>query len=71
MGLKPVAADECAFVDDRVWLLQYVDDIIITSSSMESISAIKKELKEQLDVKDIGPLEFFLGVAFEQDSQGA
>ena len=71
LGLKPLAADECVFVDDRVWLLLYVDDIIIISSSMESISAIKKKLKEQLDVKDMGPLKFFLGVAFEQDSQGA
>ena len=71
LGLKPPAADECVFVDDRVWLLLYVDDISIIISSMERISAIKKELKEQLDVKDMGPLKFFLGIAFEQDSQGA
>ncbi len=46
----------------------YVDDIVIAGESSERITAVKKALSEKFDVKDLGELNYFLGVQVIQDS---
>jgi hypothetical protein len=45
-----------------VFVLIYIDDIIITSSHPAAISQLINDLHESFALKDLGPLHFFLGV---------
>jgi hypothetical protein len=45
-----------------IFVLIYVDDIIITSSHPAAISKLISDLHSSFALKDLGPLHFFLGV---------
>ena len=45
-----------------VVLLVYVDDIVITGSDLEAISAIQTLLHSTFHMKDLGQLTYFLGL---------
>ena len=64
MGFKPLLSDECVFAKRDVWLLLYVNDIIVIEPSTKSIDVVKQSLHDSLDVKDLGDLHEFLGVKF-------
>ena len=55
---------------DTLYLLVYVDDIIITSSSDSLIQQFIASLSHRLSLKDLGPLHFFLGVEASRTSSG-
>jgi histone deacetylase 1/2 len=44
------------------FVLIYVDDIIVTSSSDHAIAALLKDLNAHFAIKDLGALHFFLGI---------
>jgi len=46
----------------RTLLLLYVDDMLITGDDVEYISVLKKQLGEQFQISDLGPLSYFLGI---------
>jgi hypothetical protein len=46
----------------KIYVLIYVDDIIITSSSSVAIDNSYYHLQADFAVKDLGSLKFFLGV---------
>jgi hypothetical protein len=45
-----------------IYLLVYVDDIIITSSSLAAIDALLADLWSNFALKDLGSLNYFLGI---------
>jgi hypothetical protein len=45
-----------------IYVLIYVDDIIITSSSDKAIDTLLSNLKTDFAVKTLGPLKFFVGI---------
>jgi hypothetical protein len=45
-----------------MYLLVYVDDIIITSSSTTAIDALLRDLGIKFALKDLGDLQYFLGI---------
>jgi hypothetical protein len=45
-----------------MYILVYVDDIIVASSSSEATSALFKSLEEDFVLKDLGNLHYFLGI---------
>ncbi|KAM1014784.1 hypothetical protein ACFX2C_044728 [Malus domestica] len=53
-----------------VLLLLYVDDIIITGSHSVPIAAVITALTEEFDIKDLGPLHYFLGIQITQNASG-
>lgn len=59
-------ADVSLFVSQRpevtTYVLVYVDDIIITSSSSRAADCLIRQLQDEFAVKDLGPLHYFLGV---------
>ncbi|CAM8947840.1 unnamed protein product [Rhodiola kirilowii] len=51
-------------------LLIYVDDILITGNDSESISNIKKFLRNNFRIKDLGNLRYFLGIEVSKSREG-
>lgn len=51
-------------------LLVYVDDIVVASNSLESISALKTFLNTHFRIKDLGTLRYFLGIEVARSPKG-
>jgi hypothetical protein len=47
---------------NTTYLVLYVDDIILSASSLALLQDLKARLKSEFAIKDLGPLHFFLGV---------
>lgn len=65
-GFKYSQADTSVFIFHRgsclLYLLVYVDDIILTGNHEPSIARFITRLKNEFDIKDMGKLSYFLGV---------
>ncbi|KAJ9564595.1 LOW QUALITY PROTEIN: hypothetical protein OSB04_000561, partial [Centaurea solstitialis] len=55
---------------DTIYLLLYVDDIILTASSPSLISRVISQLSSEFPMSDLGPLSFFLGIAASRSKSG-
>jgi histone deacetylase 1/2 len=53
-----------------VYILIYVDDIIVMSFSDQAISALLHNLSSEFALKDLGDLHYFLGLRVHQQSNG-
>uniref|UniRef100_A0A2N9FS71 Reverse transcriptase Ty1/copia-type domain-containing protein n=1 Tax=Fagus sylvatica TaxID=28930 RepID=A0A2N9FS71_FAGSY len=51
-------------------LLVYVDDILIASNDMESVTKLKNALDAEFKPKDLGNLKYFLGLEVVRSSKG-
>lgn len=73
-GLIPSKAETSLFLFQRAgvttYILIYVDDIIITSSSNDAISVLLQELNENFAIKYLGDLHYFLGIEVKRSSSG-
>ncbi|WVZ82558.1 hypothetical protein U9M48_029812 [Paspalum notatum var. saurae] len=71
MGFQVSKSDMSLFIYQKgnivMYMLIYVDDIIVTGSSMEAISALLKDLREEFALKDLGNLSFFLGIEVQRE----
>jgi hypothetical protein len=69
-GFAEAKSDTSLFVfhrgSDTVYLLLYVDDIILTASSMELLGRTISALQREFAMKDLGPLHHFLGITVER-----
>ncbi|KAM1411401.1 hypothetical protein COP1_024098 [Malus domestica] len=66
IGFKTTYSDSSLFINTIgsavVVLLLYVDDIIITGSSITVIQQVIRSLTSEFDLKDLGELHYFLGI---------
>lgn len=53
-----------------MYLLLYVDDIIVTSNHPIAIQTLLSQLAQESEIKDLGPLKFFLGLQIEYRNSG-
>jgi hypothetical protein len=74
LGFFPSKADTSLFLCNQsgimIFVLIYVDDIIVTSSSTQAISIFLKDLKDDFALKDLGDLHFFLGIEVKKVHDG-
>ena len=49
-----------------IYLIVYVDDIVITSSDKDGIQKLKQHLFNHFQTKDLGKLKYFLGIKVAQ-----
>ncbi|RVW70112.1 Retrovirus-related Pol polyprotein from transposon RE1 [Vitis vinifera] len=70
LGFTRSSADSSLYVQtgqtEKLMVLIYVDDLIITGSNADSIAALKKKLQGKFPVKDLGPLKYFLGIELDK-----
>lgn len=48
----------------------YVDDIILTGDNILELACLKKRLAEEFEIKDLGPLRYFLGMEIARNKYG-
>ncbi|RVW42670.1 Retrovirus-related Pol polyprotein from transposon TNT 1-94 [Vitis vinifera] len=74
LGFTRSSADSSLYVQtgqtEKLMVLIYVDDLIITGSNADSIAALKKKLQGKFPVKDLGPLKYFLGIEVATSRKG-
>jgi hypothetical protein len=74
LGFAEAKSDTSLFVfrrsSDTVYLLLYVDDIILTASSTELLHRIISALQREFTMKGLGPLHHFLGITVERRPDG-
>lgn len=66
LGFTPSKADTSLFFYNKgkvkMFVLIYVDDIIVASSSVDTTSALLRDLERDFALKDLGDLHYFLGI---------
>lgn len=55
---------------DLLVILVYVDDLLVTGSSLHHIQQIREELQHRFRMKDLGELKYFLGIEFSRSKEG-
>lgn len=50
-----------------IFIAHWVDDILIFEKDLKILAALKKKLADRFKISDMGPLSFFLGMAFVRD----
>jgi len=53
-----------------IYLIAYVDDIVITGSDQQGILQLKQHLSNEFQTKDLGKLRYFLGIEVAQSKDG-
>ncbi|CAI7732857.1 unnamed protein product [Closterium sp. NIES-54] len=66
LGFKVSGCDENPFMiegeEEKVFLLVYVDDILLFSPSLERMKEVQGKLKETFHCKALGPVGYYLGL---------
>jgi len=74
LGFVPAKSDASLFIYRKgsveIYMLIYVDDIIVTSSSQDAVNVLLKALREDFALKDLGDLHYFLGIEVEKKPSG-
>ena len=74
LGFVASVADASLFILRRssvtIYLLLYVDDIIITGNDSSIITTIISQLSTTFELKDLGPLRYFLGLQIDYTQSG-
>ena len=74
-GMKRSETDHSVFYchtssSGCVYLVVYVDDIVITRNDQEKIAQLKEHLFSHFQTKDLGKFEYFLGIEVAQSKDG-
>ena len=70
MGFAQTTSDHCIYIakgGEPFIIGIYVDDILLAGKNDKRISEVKLALAERFDVKDLGELNYFLGVKIVQN----
>lgn len=71
IGFAPTVSDNSLLVlrrgSDLVYVLLYVDNIVITTSSMALLRQVTSTINAEFKLKDMGALHYFLGIQVQRD----
>ena len=74
LGFRPSQADTSLLFYKKgkiiIFMLVYVDDIIVASSSQDAVSALLEDLERDFALKDLGDLHYFLGIEVKKVTDG-
>lgn len=67
-------ADPCLYSkninSEWVYILIYVDDILVASKTLMTINKVKEMLSKEFDIKDLGVINQYLGIEVTKDENG-
>ena len=70
-GFKRSNYDSCVYLKtvngSTIYLLLYVDDMLIAAKSMSEINELKKQLSNEFEMKDLGAAKKILGMEISRD----
>ena len=78
-GLKKMGfqktIDPCVYVrentkGEKFIICHYVDDLILVNKDENELSQVKSDLSGNFEVKDLGKLNYYLGVEFKRQEDG-
>ena len=69
-GLSQMKTDVCVFMSKSLIIAVYVDDIIIASKNINTISDFKKKLSTRFKTKDLGEASYVLKIRVEKMHTG-
>lgn len=74
LGFKAASSDPGLFIHEteggqHVYLLTYVDDMLLVSSDIKAVEEVKRQLKSVFDIHDLGEATQFLGMKVTRDWQ--
>lgn len=73
LGAVPSNADPCMYlvgpVENRSYIIVYVDDILVMSCDDSEITRVKNHLNAKFDVKDLGNIKHCLGLEFTRNER--
>ena len=71
MSFKPSDADAglyiAQFKGSNVYILVYVDDILIAAKDIATVNNVKERLTSIFDVRDLGEAKYFLGMSLDRN----
>lgn len=67
IGLMPLKNAPCVFVQNRVIVLCYVDDLLLLGEDEEDLRKLKSQLVVKLPANDLGKATDFLGIKIRQE----
>jgi histone deacetylase 1/2 len=74
LGFVASKSDTSLFIYQKlgvtIYMLVYVDDIIVASSSKVATDALLRDLSKEFALKDLGDLHFFLGIEVHKVKEG-
>jgi histone deacetylase 1/2 len=74
LGFVSSKADTSLFIFSRsgvhIYMLVYVDDIVIAGSTPEVVDRLVRSLSDSFPIKDLGKLDYFLGLEASYNSGG-
>ncbi|XP_024175425.1 uncharacterized mitochondrial protein AtMg00810-like [Rosa chinensis] len=74
VGFRISKADSSLFIyqhgSDIIYFLLYVDDIVVTGSNDRILRCFINALGREFDIRDLGPLHYFLGLQVTSHSNG-
>ena len=59
-GLMQSQADHCLYYKEGLWVMVYVDDLIICACNSGKVKEMKEFLSKKYDMKDLGKIRIFL-----------
>jgi hypothetical protein len=70
-GFKENVEDNCVYIKFKngkhIFLILYVDDILLASSDVSLLLQTKNFLSSKFDMKDLGEASFVLGIEIRRD----
>jgi histone deacetylase 1/2 len=74
IGFLPSKADTSLFYYKKngviIFMLVYVDDIIVVSSCSKAVEALLQDLRTDFALKDLGQMSYFLGIEVKKVKEG-
>lgn len=71
IGFKNSKFDSCLYIykteKDLIYLLVFVDDLLICSKDLKKIDLVKKNLMEKFPIKDLGEIKNYVGIDIDYD----
>lgn len=75
LGYKQGDADKCLYSKSNngqfSYILAFVDDLIIATASEKDYTQIVKHLSKEVEVKELGDVQYYLGIQVEREEDGS